>query len=98
LIVTVSEVATSSVGKVEKENVKMWYVDNQVFITFAAPMEGKLTLTLYAAAGKRMMNTRLSNAQGTVTVHCGLLAAGSYTPEFSNGQKVFTRKAIMGIK
>jgi acyl-coenzyme A thioesterase PaaI-like protein len=38
-------------------------------------MEGKVTLTLYDAAGKRMMNTRLSIAQGTVTVDCGVLAA-----------------------
>ncbi|MCG9910582.1 MAG: PKD domain-containing protein [Flavobacteriales bacterium] len=98
LSVTVSEAATSSVEEAEKENVKMWNVDNQVFITFAVPMEGKTTFTLYDAAGKRVMNTQLTNAQGTVTVDCGVLAAGSYTVELSNGQKVFTHKAIMGIK
>jgi PKD repeat protein len=98
LSVTVSEAATSSVEEVDADDVKMWNVANTVFIRFGSEWSGKTTFTLYDAAGKVVLNRQLNNAQGTVTVDCGVLAAGTYTAELSNGKKAVTHKAVMGIK
>ncbi|MCG9910112.1 MAG: PKD domain-containing protein [Flavobacteriales bacterium] len=98
VMINVTEASTSSVEEMDAEDVKMWNVENTVFISFGSEWAGKTTFTLYDAAGKRVMNKQLNNAQGTVTVDCGVLAAGTYTAELSNGKKVVTHKAVMGIK
>jgi hypothetical protein len=48
--------------------------------------------------GKRILNRQFNDVQGTVTVDCGILAAGSYTAELRGNGRTLSRKTVMGIK
>lgn len=81
-----------------QQGVNMWNAGGTVFISFDETWAGKTVFTLYDAQGRRVMNTQFTDAQGTITVDCGMLAAGVYTAELAGNGRVVTRKTVMGIK
>ena len=81
-----------------QQGVNMWNAGGTVFISFGETWAGKTVFTLYDAQGRRVMNTQFADAQGTLTVDCGMLAAGVYTAELAGNGRIVTRKTVMGIK
>jgi hypothetical protein len=81
-----------------QNGVSLWNDGNTVFIRFEQAWEGKTVFTLYDVQGKRILNRQFNDAQGTVTVDCGVLAAGTYTAELRGNGKTLSRKTVMGVK
>jgi hypothetical protein len=81
-----------------QNGVSLWNDANTVFIRFEQAWEGKTVFTLYDVQGKRILNRQFNDAQGTLTVDCGILAAGTYTAELKGNGKTLSRKTVMGIK
>ena len=81
-----------------QNGVSLWNDGNTVFIRFEQAWEGKTVFTLYDAQGRRILNRQFNDAQGTLTVDCGVLAAGTYTAELRGNGRTLSRKTVMGIK
>jgi hypothetical protein len=81
-----------------QNGVSLWNDGNTIFIRFEQAWEGKTVFTLYDVKGKRILNRQFNEAQGTITVDCGILAAGTYTAELRGNGKTLSRKTVMGVK
>jgi hypothetical protein len=81
-----------------QNGVSLWNDGNTVFIRFEQAWEGKTVFTLYDVQGRRVLNRQFNDAQGTLTVDCGVLAAGTYTAELRGNGRTLSRKTVMGIK
>lgn len=100
---TVSQVAITVQGSASIEDefsnagVNLWNSGNVVYIQFLQPWTGKTMFTLYDMQGRKLVQKQWNNADGSLTVDCGVLAAGTYTVELSGQQQTITRKTVMGI-
>ena len=96
---TVNVISTASIQDDWKDaGVKMWNDGNIVYLTFGETWAGKSVFSLYDMQGRKIYQHRLNDASGTLSIDCGVLAAGTYTAELSGNGKFLTRKTAMGIK
>ena len=84
--------------QIANSGVKIWADHNLVTISWEEKWAGKTLFTLYDAAGKKVFQKQLNDAQGTISIDCGVLAAGIYTVELQGNDKRISRKITKGIE
>lgn len=95
--VTVGTNNASLTDAFTQAGVRLWNNGNEVYLSFNQAWEGQTVFTLYDLQGRTVYQKQLADANGTLSMDCGTLTAGTYTAELRHTEQTLTRKLVMGL-